>query len=264
MSAALVAGVVGIGAFTTGLPDWPAVRAMLRREPGASPGKPSRPAAAVLPAAERRRAPDGVRLAVEVAAQACRMAARDPATLPCFFASAQGEAGITDYVCATLARRPLELSPTKFHNSVLNAAAGYWTIATRCTAPSSAISAADSSVAAGLFEAAVFACAEHASVLFAACDVAASGPLAEPLRTRVPFGMALVLDPGAQGVRVRLTARPARGDAPIAAPPWPTLAGHNPTAAQALPLLAMLAGDDAGSVILKQSRGVELRVERPA
>ena len=77
----------------------------------------------------------------EVAAQACAMAARDAAALPCVFASTHGDLAITDYMCATLAGAPRELSPTKFHNSVHNAPAGYWTIATHCHAASNAVCA---------------------------------------------------------------------------------------------------------------------------
>src|SRR5579875_2269830 len=174
MNGRLEFSVEGIGAWTRGAPDWPALRAVLRGERTLRADAPVRPAGNGLPAAERRRAPDGVLLAVEVAAQAAAMAQRDPAGLPCVFASSFGEPAITDYVCATLARAPQELSPTKFHNSVLNAAAGYWTIATGCTAASSAVTAHLASFGAGLLEAAALASADGGPVLFAACDVAAA------------------------------------------------------------------------------------------
>ena len=39
------------------------------------------------------------------------------------FTSTHGDLAITDYMCQTLATAPSEISPTKFHNSVHNAAA---------------------------------------------------------------------------------------------------------------------------------------------
>ena len=205
MSAPLSLRITGIGAWAPGAPDWQRLRVILRGDSTPDDDAPARPAGTILPAAERRRAPDGVRLAAEVAAQATGMAGIDPATVPCIFASTQGELAITDYVCDTLARSPLELSPTKFHNSVLNAPAGYWTIATGCTAASSAVTAHHRSFAAGLLEAAVFACAEDTPVLFASCDVASTGPLAEMTHTTLAFGMAMLLHPNASnGARLNL------------------------------------------------------------
>src|SRR5207249_3493148 len=106
--------------------------------------------------------------------------------LPHVFASAYGDLAVNDYLCATLARAPLEVSPTRFHNSVHNAPAGYWAIATGCTRASTAISAGDASFGAGLLEAALLACSESGPTLLAACDVAAVGPLRDVIACRSP------------------------------------------------------------------------------
>lgn len=263
MSASRTITLAGIGAWMQGAPDWPALRSVLRGEHDPAGDAPAKPAANALPAAERRRAPDGVRLAAEVATQACAMAACDPATLPCVFASTHGELAITDYVCETLARAPLELSPTKFHNSVLNAPAGYWTIATGCTAASSAVTAHHASFGAGLLEALALAAADDTQVLFACCDVASSGPLAEMTRTSLAFGVALVLSPETTGgARLRWSLRD--GDAaalPPAAMALRAVAGDNPANAQALALLAAIAGSHAASLRLPLSSGLTLDME---
>jgi hypothetical protein len=255
--------ITGIGAWAPGAPDWQRLRMILRGESTPAADAPARPAGAVLPAAERRRAPDGVRLAADVAAQATAMAGVDPPTVPCVFASTHGEIGITDYVCETLARAPLELSPTKFHNSVLNAPAGYWTIATGCTAASSAVTAHQQSFAAGLLEAAVFACAEDTPVLFASCDVASSGPLAEMTRPTRAFGAAFLLVPeGAPGAAIRLAlegaVREPFADAGLA---LPGVAGDNPANAHALALLRRRAGTAATRLRLPLSTGLSLDME---
>lgn len=209
---ALETGVRGIGCWQPGHGGWPELRAWLRGEATAGTAPP-RPPASILAAGERRRAPPTVLLACEAAAQACAMASLDPAQLPCVFASAHGEVAISHEMCATLATDPRALSPTRFHNSVHNAAVGYWTLATQCHAASSALSAGPGTLAAGLFEAAALACAEQQPVLLAHYEAAADGPLAQVLGATTSHALALVLTPApAQGdLRLRLCpqARPA-------------------------------------------------------
>ena len=263
MSAPLSLRITGIGAWAPGAPDWRHLRAVLRGESTPTDDAPAHPAGAVLPAAERRRAPDGVRLAADVAAQVTTMAGADPATIPCIFASTHGEVGITDYVCGALAHAPLELSPTKFHNSVLNAPAGYWTIATGCTAASSAVTAHHCSFAAGLLEAAVFACAEDTPVLFASCDVASSGPLAEMTLTTLAFGVAFLLVPvGSMGATIDLALDDAAHEPFIdTGLALPGVAGDNPANAHALALLRLLAGETTARLRLPLSSGLSLDME---
>lgn len=263
MNTTLQLGVTGIGAFLPGAPDWTRLRAALCDGQPPDARAPATPAAILLPAAERRRAPAGVRLAAEVAQQACAMANCNPAELPCVFSSTHGEVGITDYVCTTLATAPTELSPTKFHNSVLNAPAGYWTIATGCTAASSAVSAWHRTLGAGLLEAAALACSEATPVLFAHGDVAASGPLVEIMHTHILCGMALVLIPHPTGRQLQLALEPAATDPlPPAAPPaLRAAAADNPATAQALALLGILAAPQPGRLRLPLSDGLALVAE---
>ena len=60
----------------------------------------------VIPARERRRAPQSVKMAVEVMGQACRMAEMNPGELATVFSSAMGDMQITDTMCRTLAVHP--------------------------------------------------------------------------------------------------------------------------------------------------------------
>jgi hypothetical protein len=263
VSAPLSLRITGIGAWVPGAPDWQHLRGVLRGESAPADDAPARPAGTILPAAERRRAPDGVRLAADVAAQATAMAGIDPATIPCVFASTHGEVGITDYVCETLAHAPLDLSPTKFHNSVLNAPAGYWTIATGCTTASSAVTAHHHSFAAGLLEAAVLACSEGTPVLFASSDVASTGPLAEMTRTTLAFGVALLLAPAAStGTKLDLSLDEA-GHEPFdgAGLALPDVAGDNPANAHALAVLQRLAAGTTSRLRLPLSPGLSLNME---
>src|SRR5690606_426430 len=145
------ARIEGIGFWANGLPSWQAaLDHVVDGAPADAGGKPS---PTLLAPNERRRAPPSVAVALDVALAACEAAGRDPASLPSVFASTHGDLAITDYMCATLADDPRAISPTKFHNSVHNAAAGYWTIGAGCLRPATALSAHRASFAQGLLEA---------------------------------------------------------------------------------------------------------------
>ncbi|HEX7324889.1 MAG TPA: beta-ketoacyl synthase chain length factor [Rhodanobacteraceae bacterium] len=262
MNTTLELRVTGIGAWLPGAADWPTLQGILRGERGTAAAVPL-PSPDILPPAERRRAPASVRLAVATAQQACAMAVCDPAAMPCVFASSLGDPAITDYVCATLARAPLELSPTRFHNSVLNAPAGYWTIATGCTAASSAVTAHGLSFSAGLLEACVIACADATPVLFACGNVASTGPLAEMTRTSLACGTALVLAPAsAAGAKLRLTPRTATAHSlPPAVAALRHVADDSPANAHALALLSILAARQPAALCLPLSAGLCLDME---
>ena len=208
----LSATIEGIGFWAPGLPTWEVARAFVRD--GVLPDTaPSRPSPQVLAANERRRAPDSVAVALDVAHAACVMAARDPAMLPSVFASTHGDLAITDYMCATLVDAPASISPTKFHNSVHNAAAGYWTIGVCCMRPATAISAFDATFAQGLIEAMVQLHAGEDAVLVVGYDCVSPGPLARVSPSEHVLGGALVLSrtPRADAPRIHLVL--ADGDA---------------------------------------------------
>ena len=253
--------IEGIGVWSPEVVGWEAAREALVADaiPAASAG---RPAAELLPPAERRRAPEAVLLAVEVARQACAMAGRDARELPHVFASCYGDLAVNDYLCSTLAHAPHELSPARFHHSVHNAAAGYWTIATGCMHGSSAISAGAATFAAGLLETAVLAATEESPALLSAYDVAAVGPLRDIVPCRSAFGLALVLAPAGRHGMARLRLTPMAKDGAELA--WESALLHachrdNP-AAQGLRLLRALARNEA-TVTFAAGPRLNLRVE---
>jgi hypothetical protein len=261
MSAALSVWVKGVGLWAPGAPDWGTFREIVAN--GAEPGPASRPVAEVLPPNERRRAPESVLLATAVAGQAVRMSGLDAATLPCVFASAHGDQVITDYMCATLATAPTELSPTKFHNSVHNAAVGYWTIATHCHASSSAVSGGETAFGAGLLEAATLAVADDHDVLLASYDIAGTGPLGDMTSTTGPFAIAFVLSPHAKDGLVRLDLTPAAGNTGVepTGNAWvDTLTASNPSA-HAVPLAHAMARGHAAAIRVAAAHALDLHVD---
>jgi hypothetical protein len=263
-----VAAVEGVGWWTPRLPDWDAARAVLRRD-GAPLALPAaRPSPALLPPNERRRAPDTVAVALEVAGRACSHAQRDAATLPCVFASTHGDLAITDYMCGTLASEPRTLSPTRFHNSVHNAAAGYWTIATGCTAPYTAVSAWEYTFATGLLEALGQVTCDDTPVLYVAYDIQARGPLASMAPSQGLLGAALVLAPPSGRGRMTLRWRVGAdldAQATQSAALHPALVEGN-AMASCLPLFEALAGarEDSLRYALGPGTVLELQAERAA
>ena len=177
------------------LPGWAHARAAFRGEAEPLAIAAKRPSPELLAPAERRRAPDTVALALEVAAAATRDAGLAPESLPSIFTSTHGDLAVNDYMCSTLASAPTLISPTRFHNSVHNAAAGYWTIATGCREASTALTAFDASFGAGLLEAATQACADGRPVLLVAFDVEATGALASVTESSGLLACAFVVGP---------------------------------------------------------------------
>ncbi|HYM86946.1 MAG TPA: beta-ketoacyl synthase chain length factor [Pseudoxanthomonas sp.] len=204
----LSASVAGIGFWTRGLPSWEAARAFVVQ--GILPAEaPARPSPQLLAPNERRRAPETVAVALETALAACVAAGRDPATLSSVFASTHGDLAITDYMCETLANEPRTISPTRFHNSVHNAAAGYWTIGAGAMTPATAISAYNASFAQGLLEALAQLATGDEAVLLVGYDGQATGPLSLTSHSTGLLSGALVLSrdnlPGTPHLRVMLS-----------------------------------------------------------
>ncbi len=192
---ALGVAITGVGLWTRGLTSFAEFKAARKSgfvDLAASEFKPPKPA--WLPARERRRAGLMIGLGVEVAHQACEVAGVPKDAVPSVFSSALGDTAVTEYMCRRLAQPAKVLSPTKFHNSVHNAASGYWTISARNRSPSTFVGAFLESFGAGLLEAASQAVAAHGPVLYVACDIATKPPLTAVADVRQTLGAAFVLE----------------------------------------------------------------------
>lgn len=247
----LSAFVDGIGVLGPGFSNWPGAARVLRGEAPYMPAPTVLPVPERLPSAERRRTGTPVRLALAVGLEATGDAGADPAALPAVFTSSGGDGQNCHDICETLAGSERALSPTRFHNSVHNAAAGYWGIATGATPPSNALCAYDGSFGAGLLEALAQLRVERTAALLVAYD--ANYPTAIRRARPIPaaFGVALVLCPVAgPRSRARLTCTP--GSAPATRLEDAALEELRALipAARSLPLLAGLAGDIPRETVL--------------
>ena len=189
----------GIGFWSEQMPGWSIARPVLSGQANLPTEKSRRPAPAGLAPAERRRAPDSVCLAMHCADEAVAAAGVEAASLACVFASSHGDLPLTDYMCDTVATDAASLSPTKFHNSVHNAPAGYWTIAAGAREPSTAIAAYKTTFGAGLLEALTQCAVQQCVVLFVAYDVGAKGALSDVTLSKGLLAVSLVISPEQTG-----------------------------------------------------------------
>ncbi len=200
----------GIGLLASGLAGWDAGREVLAGIRPYRPGVVPDPEAELLPPNERRRSSDCVRWAMQVAQEAIGQSGLDPREVPTVFASSGGEMGVFDKLCRALCLPDRMISPTLFHQSVHNTAAGYWGIATAGQQSSTALSCYDDSFASGLLEAATVVCVEQRPVLLVAYDLVVPQPLSQARPITEGFAVALVLTPPTGGsspvMRLRLEA----------------------------------------------------------
>ena len=245
----LSAVVRGVAVWGPGLEGWAASRAVLAGAEPYAPRDSVAPAPAILPPTERRRAGPVVRLALAVAQEAAASSGLPPGDLRSVFGSSNGDGMVVGGILDAMARGPAGervVSPTQFHNSVHNAAAGYWSIANGSRQPATCLGAHDCTWAASLLKAMVEVAAERQPVLLCCYDHPLPPPLDVLRPTVAAFGAGLVLAPDGAGPVLRLHL----GDGPADRIPLgdglDALMGGN-AAARALPLLAALARGGASA-----------------
>ena len=248
---ALDAYIDGIGLLGPGLPGWVAAQPILDGTQPYQPQPTVLPAPALLPPAERRRSGAIVRLTLATGMEAVTAAGLDAATLPTVFASSGGDGDTCHAICEMLASSDRRISPTRFHNSVHNAAAGYWSIATGAMAASSVLSAHDASFGAGLLEAVTQVVVDGTRTLLLACDTRYPEPLHSARPIVDAFGVALMLAPqaGARSLAKISIALTAAGADTLDDPALERLRLGVP-AARALPLLRALSLRQHGQMVL--------------
>lgn len=255
--------VEAVGCCAPGLDGWAQAQAVLRGErPYLREELASRPPQR-LPANESRRAPLGVRLAFRVAEDALLAEDRSPEPLATVFASSDGDSHIVHRIALALAEPQRVVSPTDFHNSVHNAAAGYWSIAAQARLPSTSLSAGTTSFAAGLLEAGAQAQAEGLDILLVAFDVRPPAPLLAGACISESAAFALILSPRRSAgtlATLHVEAVPRGAQTTMDDAGLEALRLGNP-AARALPLLGRLARREPGAVLLDGAGEHSLRLQ---
>jgi hypothetical protein len=220
------------------------------------------PAPAILPPAERRRASRVVKLALALGLEAAQHGQADVSTLATVFTASGADGHNCDALCAQLATDDRQISPTRFHNSVHNAAAGYWGIATRAMAPCQVLCAYDASFGAGLLDAMAQVVQDQVPVLLIAYD----SEYPEPLFSKRPVpdcaGVALLLAPqrGAHSLAC-LEVQPSRQSADVLSHEALEVLRTQIPAMRSLPLLQSLANRQSTSICLDYLAPMQLLLE---
>ncbi|MBK1723363.1 beta-ketoacyl synthase chain length factor [Thiocystis violacea] len=255
------ARVAGIGVVGPGMSDWSGMRERLLADSG-QPLTPTQiPNPEGLPPTERRRVGKVVKLALAAGLGACRDSGIDPAGPATVFASSGGDGENCHAICELLAGEDRRISPIRFHNSVNNAASGYWGIATGAQTGSSVLSAFDGSFVVGLMEAFALVATDGEPVLLVTYDHPYPSPLNECRPLGPAFGVGLLLAvEGGSGPVLNLRGLGCAPADRLADPVLEALRRSVP-AARCLPLLRALAGGVAASVALESLNGQTLIVE---
>jgi hypothetical protein len=258
--------VEGIGLLGPGLGNWAQGRGALEGTETYQAARCIVPLPMALPAAERRRAGTVVKVALAVGQEAVTASGLQASVLPSVFTSSSGDGLNCHEICSALASSDRLISPTRFHNSVHNAASGYWSISSGAMVSSSVLCAFDGSFAAGLLEAMAQVMLEQTAVLLVAYDT----DYPEPLRSVRPvpdtFGVGLVLAPRRSErslAQWRLASATCLTDAPaqrLEDDALERLRSSIP-AARCLPLLRSVAAQTQGEVVLDYLPGRQLALQ---
>lgn len=253
--------VESVGLAAPGLANWAIAQAVLcsRAPLRIEPEPPFAPN--LLPPNERRRATATIRQAFRAGEDALSAAAPVVSELATVFACADGDLAVLNRLCTALAKPARQVSPTDFHNSVHNAASGYFSIAIRSMAAATTVAAFDASFAAGLLEAATLATVEGCEVLLIAYDVMAPAPLLASRPLTANGSCALLLTAERTGASLaRLGLELGAGAESVCADAALEELRRGCPALRSLPLLTKLATRQSGACVLALGAGRMLQV----
>ncbi|MFW5432312.1 MAG: beta-ketoacyl synthase chain length factor [Methylophilaceae bacterium] len=258
----LTAYIDGIGLIGPGLTSWHDSQNLLTENAAYQTAPTIFPTPMLLAAAERRRSGDLVRLTLAVGLEAAQHAGLDAANLTCVYTSSNGDGKNCHEICKTLASGDRQISPTRFHNSVHNAAAGYWSIATGAKTSISVLCAFDASFGAGLLETASQVITDDIPTLLIACDTPYPDPLNGVRPISGAMGVAMVMSPKASDhtlARVDIKLTDSRPDQ-LMHTELERLRTAIP-AARSLPLLVAIAQRKSTAVVLDYLEDLGISIE---
>lgn len=255
--------LIGLGVWGPGFSNWTEFKSQIENpsvELATSSPKPE-----IIPANERRRSPLAVRAAVETSWQALQQSGLASADVACVFGSGLGDTEITDYMCRVLTTTEKQLSPTKFHNSVHNAAAGYWTISTGCMKSANSIAAYQDTAGTCLLEAMIQSVQHNEPVLITLFDIAPQQTWTQIFPGDQSFSASLLICPENFPVknslaRLSFSTGSSANKLPELSESMQSLYLQNP-AAKILPLLKNLALQKNGLVAFSTGSNSQLTID---
>lgn len=187
--------VIGIAFIGPGVAGWDELRSVLLGEAPWPDGELELAAPEILAPRERRRTSTPLRLALSAAVNACRAADVSYDQVTPVFGSAFGDGHVCDSILNSLTGPERLVSPTQFHNSVHNAAAGYWSIGTGNRHASISLAAGGETFGACLLRAMSAVTFEHQPTLLVVSDHPMPGLLGTLCEITHPMAVGLVLVP---------------------------------------------------------------------
>lgn len=218
----------------------------------------------VLDARERRRASPTVRLALTTASEAVRESGRRADTLSMVFASSLGDGTILNDLLEVLVDPKRHVSPTRFHNSVHNAALGYWSIGTGNRRAGTSLAAGDFTFGAAMLKSAAQVFTERECLLLVVYDHPFPEPLNRARPLLAPFAAAFVVTPAdtdsGTAVRLSFPSDGASEPTPPSLTDFEAIWRHNP-AARALPFVEALVRGVPADITVAFRSGAVLKLE---
>ncbi len=254
--------VEGIGIKGVGFENWASTAAILTGQSDYAPSPVTITPTPLLPANERRRMVQTVKLSIQVGTEAFENAKRNPQDTATIFTSSGGDGETIHGILEALASTERDVSPTRFHNSVHNAPSGYWSIATKTHEPTTSLCIHDASFTGGLLEAAAQATVDDRAVGLISYDL----PYPEPLHSVRPIGstfaVSLILTPSpseASFACLTISLEPPTPPTTMTDPRWEAIRVGNPSA-RSLPLLEALAKGAETTVSLENVAGNSVKI----
>jgi hypothetical protein len=254
--------IEGIGLYGPGLTGWSHAREHLSASTPIEIAPVKLPAPEALPPAERRRVGLALKLAMAAGFEAVTQAQADAAALAAVFSSTAGDCDNCHLILEALASPDRTVSPKRFYNFVSHLPAGYWSIATKCMAPTTSLCAYDATFAAGLLEAACQTNSTRSPCLLVAYDTAYPEPLYVLRPIPHAFGVAMVLSPNKTAKSLYSLSLALSDAAPsvLSNDDLEHLRTSIP-AARSLPLLRALARNESAAVVIDYLSDLTLGME---
>jgi beta-ketoacyl synthase-like protein len=219
----------------------------------------------VLPANERRRASQVVRLTLSCIEQALMSSPFETNLLRCVFATDEGSGEICQQMLEALATTR-QMSPLLFSNSVLNAPSGYFSIGYRNRQSATVVSVGLESFAAGLVCAVTEAWSAGQPVLLVSYDPKMTAPMDALLPIGNSTASAWVLSAGIEQQTPKLASfaidiADARDASPTLLPSWIPAAWSAQSSSFAFAALGLLEEQEKAELLLRWN-GLMLSVRR--
>ncbi|MFC5743269.1 beta-ketoacyl synthase chain length factor [Dyella tabacisoli] len=211
----------------------------------------------------KRKTSQHMQLAIYAADKALEGTDTDPNDIEFVFASSEGDLNIAHHICYSLTLEGKPVSPTKFQNVILNAAAGHLGILMKNTASATTVTAASHSLAVGLLQSYTTSLTESTPILYVAYDAPALlkiDPDAAPID---PFSVGFLLSPSPSKrsiASIRLSLQDGTQITPVENANLSRVSTRS-SAAGVLPLMIALAKQQQETVVLPYSNQQVLSVE---